>query len=104
MLVGFALNLVPAALYRAQTRGNPYDESATLVTGGVFHLSRNPLYLGFVLILVGIVPLRSLTPWAVLVAFAFLVQTVYVKMEEQKLATRFGSAWEQYARTTRRWL
>src|SRR6476659_2863953 len=55
-LLGFALAAAGVIEFRrAQTTVNPMDPSSTstLVTGGVYRVTRNPMYLGFVLILVG---------------------------------------------------
>lgn len=49
---------------QAGTTVKPFQESTALITDGVFRLSRNPMYLGFVLVLTGIATLLgSLTPW-----------------------------------------
>jgi protein-S-isoprenylcysteine O-methyltransferase Ste14 len=99
------LNLVAdRAFHRANTTVKPFEESSALITSGVFRISRNPMYLGFVLLLIGIaVLLGSLSPCAVVLVFAILMNRVYVTVEEQMLAEKFGLQWEEYKQSTRRW-
>lgn len=106
LALGVAINLAAdRSFHQAHTTVRPFEESTALLTTGMYRLSRNPMYLGFVLILVGVgVIMRSLTPYLVVVAFAILLDRAYVTVEERMLAARFGAGWEAYRRTTRRWL
>ena len=106
LALGVGINLLADRAFReANTTVKPFEKSAALLTDGVFLLSRNPMYLGFVLVLIGIaVLLRSLTPYLVVIGFAVLMQRVYIIAEESKLASEFGAQWESYRRRTRRWL
>jgi len=103
---GIALNLVAdKAFHQAQTTVKPFEESNALITTGVFRISRHPMYLGYVLILVGMaVVVRSLTPYAVIPIFAILMDVVFIRAEERMLATKFGQAWVDYASAVRRWI
>jgi protein-S-isoprenylcysteine O-methyltransferase Ste14 len=93
------------AFHRANTTVKPFEESSALVTSGAFRITRNPMYLGFVLILIGIaVLMRSLTPYFVIIAFAILIDRIYITVEERMLAEKFGSDWIAYKEKTRRWL
>jgi protein-S-isoprenylcysteine O-methyltransferase Ste14 len=104
--VGLIINLAADSLLRkAQTTVKPFEEPSALVTDGVYRLSRHPMYLGFVLILTGIaILLRSLTPWAIVVVFAVLMDRIFIQVEERMLEKRFGPAWQDYKSKTRRWL
>jgi protein-S-isoprenylcysteine O-methyltransferase Ste14 len=106
LLVGVAMNLVAdRAFHAVHTSVKPLEASSILVTDGVFRLTRNPMYVGFVLVLLGVAALlRSVTPFAVVVAFAVLMDRGFVAVEERMLAQRFGAEWERYRRRTRRWL
>ena len=106
LVVGVVINLVAdRAFHAAQTTVRPFEKSSALVTSGVFRVSRNPMYLGFVLLLIGLaVLLRSLTPYLVVVAFAALLDRQFVAVEEQMLAEQFGADWQRYRLRTRRWL
>ncbi len=76
-----------------------------LITGGFLKVSRNPFYLGVALSLAGAGLLRGL-PWLILGALLMLVLLNYlvVPFEEQMLKAKFGTAWDDYARKTPRWL
>lgn len=106
IIVGVIINLfADNAFHRAKTTVKPFEGSSVLITNGVFQVTRNPMYLGFVLILIGIaVLLRSLTPYVVVLGFATLMDRMFIVTEEQMLAEKFGSQWEEYRRRTRRWL
>ena len=103
---GVILNLIADnAFKQVGTTVKPYQESSSLVTSGVFQISRNPMYLGMVLILLGIaVLLRSLSPFLVIILFAILIDRIHIRVEEQMLEEEFGPNWEAYKAKTRRWL
>jgi protein-S-isoprenylcysteine O-methyltransferase Ste14 len=106
MLLGLGITL-PAdqAFHRAKTTVKPFEESSVLVTEGVFQISRNPMYLGFVLLLIGIATwLQALTPCLVVPAFAILIDQTFIATEERMLEKRFGDEYEQYRHRVRRWL
>jgi protein-S-isoprenylcysteine O-methyltransferase Ste14 len=106
LAAGVMLNLVgDNAFKRARTAIKPFEESSALVTGGVYEISRNPMYLGMVLALLGIaLLLRSLSPFLVILPFAILIDRTFIRAEEHMLANTFGASWKAYKANTRRWL
>jgi protein-S-isoprenylcysteine O-methyltransferase Ste14 len=106
LALGIVLNLVADHAFKQyQTTVKPYEESSTLMTSGVFRLSRNPMYLGMVLILVGIAVLvGSLTPFVVIPFFIVLMNRVYITVEERMLEQKFGENWQAYVAKVRRWI
>jgi len=63
------------------------------------------MYLGFVLILVGIaILLRSLSPYLVIAIFILLIEWVFIRVEENMLADTFEGQWEAYRKKTHRWI
>ena len=63
------------------------------------------MYLGFVLILIGVaLLLGTLSPYIIVAGFALLLEVKFIRMEEMKLAATFGIKWEMYKQRTRRWL
>ena len=103
---GIALNLsADKAFHEAQTTVKPFEESTALLTTGVFRITRNPMYLGYLLILLGVALIvGSLTPYAVILVFAVLIDRVFIRVEEQMLEKQFGQAWLGYAQEVRRWV
>ncbi len=93
------------AFGRAGTTRQPFVESTALVTSGVYRYSRNPMYLGMVLALLGVgLILGALTPFVVVPAFTWLVQRSFIAIEEQMLTAKFGATYTAYQRRVRRWI
>ena len=83
----------------------PGAATKTLVTSGPFKRSRNPIYVGFLLIGAGIA--ISLSALAMLVAVFFggaALTVLVIRREEEYLKRKFGEAYVEYASKTRRWL
>src|ERR1700743_1585668 len=90
---------------RVRTTMNPHKPEAAsmLVTSGVFAWTRNPMYLGLLLFLVGwAVRLGTLTPLLGPLLFVPLIQHVQIRPEEHVLGTLFGADYERYRRRVRR--
>jgi protein-S-isoprenylcysteine O-methyltransferase Ste14 len=80
-------------------------KASSLVTDGVFRISRNPMYLGLALLLSGwAVWLGSATPWLVVPLFVVGVTAVQIVPEERALAERFGETYIAYRRRVARWI
>ena len=80
------------------------EESTALVTDGPNALTRNPMYVGMALVLVGS-GLLSGRPWTGLAAGGLMATlTPQIEREEAALAGIFGDEWTAYAQRVRRWL
>lgn len=104
--VGFAIMMGSWWQFR---RGDvairPTAETARLLTGGLYRLSRNPMYLGMVLMLLGLAIAVGSPPfYLAAVAYAVLIDRVFCRYEEAKLARLFGSTYANYRGRVRRWL
>ena len=108
LFVGGGLLLAALALIelrRNRTSFMPHDEAAQLVTGGVFKLSRNPIYVGDVMILLGIILyLDAVLSLALVPIFVWVIERRFILPEEQRLKRKFVAQFDQYAQQTRRWL
>jgi protein-S-isoprenylcysteine O-methyltransferase Ste14 len=104
--LGIGMNLITdKAFKKVGTTVKPYKESTTLITNGMFRVSRHPMYLGFVLILIGIaVFMGSVTPYAVIIVLAILLDVIFIRAEERLLEGTFGEAWVEYKQRVRRWV
>ncbi len=90
---------------RVGTPIKPYEVSKHLVTDGLFAYSRNPVYVGMISGLAGIVVvLGTLTPAFVVPVFAYLIRVRFIALEERMLEDRFGDAYRDYAGRVRRWI
>ncbi len=106
--LGAAAALTVAAVLeflRARTTIIPREAPRALITGGIFRLSRNPIYLADVLILAGVSLILGSVPGLILVpVLGWLLQERFIKDEEARLAEVFGSEFDAYRRETRRWI
>ena len=107
VIIGVAIGL-PAALAfrRAGTEIQPMSPSnRVLVVTGPFRFTRNPMYLGLLVLLIGIAFLIGSWPMLLApLAFFILVNAVSIPFEEEKMARQFGDAYAAYKARVRRWL
>jgi protein-S-isoprenylcysteine O-methyltransferase Ste14 len=99
--------LLAAALRRfgSRTTRHPFEKPSLLVTDGAFRLSRNPMYAGMLLSLVGAaIMLGSLSPWVAVPLYVAIFQSRFIAHEERALEASFGDAYRAYRRRVRRWL
>jgi protein-S-isoprenylcysteine O-methyltransferase Ste14 len=92
---------------RARTTVNPLApaRASRLVTGGVFAHTRNPMYLGMLLVLAGWgVWLGNALAWLGLPLFVGLLNALQIGPEERAMRQRFGADFDRYAAQVRRWL
>lgn len=110
LVVALAGGAIAAAGIRsfrcAGTTLNPHrpDKASALVTGGIWRVTRNPMYLGLALVLAGVAV--WLWWWPALagpLAFAAYITRFQIQPEERALAARFGAEYEAYRQRVRRW-
>lgn len=103
---GAWLNIVGDRQFRRRgTTVRPFHTSSALVTDGAYRYSRNPMYLGMVLILAGTwIILGSLTPLIIVPLFAWWITVKFIREEEQDLAKQFDHEYIEYKSRVRRWL
>ncbi len=106
LVAGVVLSLMGDGIFRrAGTTIKPYEELTRLVTESIFQFSRNPMYLGFVLLLAGAAfLLGSLTPFLVIPVFIVLIENLFITIEERMLSAKFGQAYLDYQARVRRWI
>lgn len=106
ILAGIALFATAIrALTRARTPINPQAQPEHLVTGGPFAISRNPIYLGNTLVMIGLGLVFGLVWFLVLAPLAaFATQKAAVEPEEARLDARFGKRFRDYRKRVRRWI
>ena len=93
------------AFQAAGTPIKPFSESTALIRHGLYRWSRNPMYVGAVLLLTGVaILLGSVAPLIVVIAFFALLQEGFVRPEERLLEETFGEPYRAYRRSVRRWL
>jgi protein-S-isoprenylcysteine O-methyltransferase Ste14 len=94
-----------AAVIRHRTTIVPHHPVATLLTGGAYRLSRNPMYTGLAIAYLGLALLfGSWWPLALWPLVIVAVRQLVIRPEEQYLTQRFGQTYTDYQSRVRRWL
>ncbi|SNS73149.1 methyltransferase family protein [Tropicimonas sediminicola] len=108
LLIGGGLLLMAVAVVQMRqnrTTFMPHQHARHLVTNGVFSRSRNPIYLGDAMVLLGLIVHWSAWPSLVLVPlFMWVITDRFILEEEAWLRDDFGPQWDEWAARTRRWL
>ena len=92
---------------RRKTTVNPVTPgaAAVIVTSGIYRFSRNPMYLGLLLVLMGwAVWLSNLMAFALLPFFVLYMNRFQIEPEERALSAKFGRAFIDYMGSVRRWI
>ena len=107
-VAGFLIDAISVvAFIRARTTVNPLapSRSASLVTGGLYRFSRNPMYAGMLLMLTAAFFYFGEGLNAVILAlFVVLINELQIKPEEKALEGKFGEEYRAYKKRVRRWI
>jgi len=103
---GLMLGISALGLFHHKgTKPEPWKPSSALVSDGVYRFTRNPMYLGMMLLYAGIALIAGGPLTAAALAPVFLIFNVYViAREEAYLERRFGDEYIAYRSQARRWL
>ena len=104
--LGFGIMLRAWWLFQQhQTAICPTAETTAFITGDIYALTRNPMYLGMVLILLGIALGAGRWPlYGVTLIYALILNHVFCRYEERELRAQFGNRYSEYEARVRRWL
>lgn len=90
---------------RAGTSVRPFQPATAVVATGAFRFSRNPMYLGMVVITLGVgLTLGTVSPMAMPPLLFLVLDRRFVRREEPFLRASLGTAYDDYCRRVRRWL
>lgn len=106
VLVGLGLAISASGQFmKAHTTLDPHGSVTEIVTSGPYRFSRNPIYLGFVYLLIGI-SFAFRTYWGVVLSplLMLLLYQLVIKHEEAYLEKKFGDMYTSYQSRVRRWL
>lgn len=94
-----------AAFRRAETGLIPFSEATQIVTTGFFRYTRNPMYLGMVLCLLGLSMLAgTVTTLLPVPMFIWVIDRNFIRGEERFMERAFGEEYRAYRKRVRRWL
>ena len=107
-VIGMSLGVMGVTQFRkAQTTPNPQalEKVSSLETSGIYRYSRNPMYLGLVLILLGwAFYLSHFLAFVLLPIFILYMTRFQIQPEEQMMARKFGKTYQAYLNKVRRWI
>jgi len=105
-VAGFAIMIRAWWLFkRVSTAICPTEVSASLVTHDIFSITRNPMYLGMIMMLAGLALLMGSVPFYIALAgFVVVIDRIFCSYEEHKLLHEFGNGFDSYRKKVRRWL
>ena len=106
IVIGMAISAFGAGQFRkVGTPVIPFEQSTTLVTTGLYGWTRNPMYLGMVIGLIGVAivsgTVGALVP---LLPFTALIDILFIRREERFLEGIFGDSYRVYKQSVRRWV
>ena len=108
LLVAAGLIIVLAAIRnfaRAGTRVEPWAPSSAIVSDGIYRITRNPMYVGMALVMLGLALIIGSPASIVMVGLAILIVDRFViRREEAYLEAKFGEDYRAYRTRVRRWL
>ncbi len=106
MLFGLVITFWADNIFkRVKTTVQPFEKSTVLVTEGPFRLSRHPMYLGFVSVLLGLaILLGSVVSFLSPIAMFVTLQMRFMPYEEKDMEAVFGAEYAAYKNRVRRWL
>jgi len=106
ILFGAVLNIWADQIFkRCSTTVKPFETPSVLVTDGPFALSRHPMYLGMVAIILGVsVICGSLTSFLGPAFFWVIVRVRFIPVEEHSMMETFGTDYAEYSKKVHRWV
>jgi protein-S-isoprenylcysteine O-methyltransferase Ste14 len=90
---------------RAKTAIQPDHQPSEMIATGPYCFSRHPMYLGFVMFLVGLaIGLGNVLTFVVVAGYAILMDRCFIKSEESNMERIFGERYTVYKKLVRRWI
>ncbi len=105
VLTGIVLTLLAVREFtKARTTVIPHQQPSAIVTSGIFAVSRNPIYLGDALILLGLILWWDAVPSLLLIPFFMaVIHRRFILPEEARLEAAFPQEFASYKAATGRW-
>ena len=106
IIFGITINLVTDNLFKKnKTTVKPNKKPTSLIIKGPFNLSRHPMYLGMVSILIGeSIIIGTLVSFIFPILFIIIMNHAFIPMEEENLEKVFSKDYPQYKKKVRKWI
>jgi len=105
-IVGFLLPFIAIREFiKARTTVDPHGSVSNIISSGIYRFTRNPIYLGFMLMLIGL-PLFLSNYWGLILAPVLMItfNNLVIQHEEAYLEKKFREQYTSYKSRVRRWL
>ena len=104
--IGIWLNIWADRLFKVKnTTVQPFGKTTYFIQEGPFRFTRHPMYLGMVILLVGVaILLGSISPFICPFVFFIIMRSIFIPKEEKALEETFGQDFINYKRHVRRWI
>ena len=105
-VIGGVLNIWTDQLFKKnETTVKPDEKPSVLIQSGPFNISRNPMYLGMTILLIGIgFILGSIISFVGAILFVVAMEIAFITQEEKYLQEQFGEEFDTYRKKVRRWI
>jgi protein-S-isoprenylcysteine O-methyltransferase Ste14 len=80
------------------------ENKVNLITKGMFGITRNPIFLGVIIVFIGLFLVIPNALTAVLLVSSFIVMQVQIRLEEEFLLKKLGTEYKEYLGKVKRWL
>lgn len=105
IILGIWLTIWPWLVFKKHQTPENFSHSTTLVTVEPYKFSRNPMYLGMLLLLIGLtILLQNVLSLIFPVLFFLIIHLMFIPYEEEKMLNSFGSNYLIYKHQIRKWL
>ena len=106
IILGILINILTDNLFKKkETTVKPYEKPSKLIVEGPFRFSRHPMYLGMILILVGIaIFLGSIITVIFPITFFLLMEIIFIPHEEKQMQKQFKNEYNSYKKKVRKWI
>jgi protein-S-isoprenylcysteine O-methyltransferase Ste14 len=106
VVFGIGINIWTDSLFKkGKTTVKPFTKPSAFIISGPFQISRHPMYLGFVSILLGIAfLLRSLIAFLGPALMFFTLEYLFISSEEESMEQVFGKSYSKYKKQVRKWI
>lgn len=105
ILLGLYLIISPHFLLEKNNTPENFTKSTCLVKNGLYKYSRNPMYLGFVVLLIGLsFSLGNLISFISPILFFNIINWMFIPYEEEKMKDEIGKEYLEYKKKVRRWI
>jgi protein-S-isoprenylcysteine O-methyltransferase Ste14 len=106
LLLGLVMLVHAAGMFKAaETDLVPFQSVTALVTTGIYRVTRNPMYLGMTLVLLGTaITVGVVSALLVPLVFMAIIEIRFIRPEEEMLRGLFGEDYTAYCKEVRRWI